>query len=364
MGESGNGQPQDVTVIIPVHNRARLLDGALRSVFTQRPGPPAEVLVIDDASEDDSAAVASRWGATVIRLAANSGPAAARDCGLAAASSPWCAFLDSDDRWTPDHLVTLLRSSRPDLGLVASSAVAATGASVRVTGNPFRASRQLRSAEDVLGPENLVTTSACMVDTATARRAGGFGLSRFAEDLDLWLCILNLRPGVLLPEITVRYTVHGSQTSGDGAAMRAAVRQLLEPSARRPVLTWRARAGILSTARWDGMRAALRDDAYRTAAGHGLRLLWPPELLWLAVMLRRRAACRRRWRQQPDRVDALLALEETVGATGLSCERITITQSSTVAAQTEPDRRRRWRSTLPRSRLPAPPGDPMAGPRS
>jgi cellulose synthase/poly-beta-1,6-N-acetylglucosamine synthase-like glycosyltransferase len=58
--------PLPITVVIPAYNRAELLPRALASVAAQT-ATPAEVLVIDDGSTDDTATVADRLGARVIR---------------------------------------------------------------------------------------------------------------------------------------------------------------------------------------------------------------------------------------------------------------------------------------------------------
>ena len=95
-----------VSVIIPAFNRADTLPRALRSVLGQSLRP-AEVIVVDDHSQDATAEVAERWGVRVIRHERNRGAAAARNTAAAAATQPWLAPLDSDDEWLPHHLATL-----------------------------------------------------------------------------------------------------------------------------------------------------------------------------------------------------------------------------------------------------------------
>jgi mycofactocin glycosyltransferase len=84
----------DVTVVVPVHNRPEQLDRLLRSVE----GEGLACIVVDDASADAGATkeIAERHGATFIGLAANVGPGAARNAGLAAVHSTLVAFVDSD----------------------------------------------------------------------------------------------------------------------------------------------------------------------------------------------------------------------------------------------------------------------------
>jgi mycofactocin system glycosyltransferase len=82
-----------VTVIIPVRDRAAMLERCLAATGTEYP-----VIVVDDGSDDPDAiaAIAARHGAAVRRRAANGGPAAARNTGLAEAVTDLIAFLDSD----------------------------------------------------------------------------------------------------------------------------------------------------------------------------------------------------------------------------------------------------------------------------
>lgn len=89
-----------VTVVIPAYEAAHHLSGTLQSVRNQTIGVD-EVLVVDDGSSDDTAAVARSNGARVIQHEKNRGVSAARNTGVRAASNPWIAFLDADDLWKP-----------------------------------------------------------------------------------------------------------------------------------------------------------------------------------------------------------------------------------------------------------------------
>jgi len=82
-----------VTVVIPVRDRADMLDRCLAATGVQYP-----VIVIDDGSADPDAiaAVAARHGAALRRRTASGGPAAARNTGLAGAQTDFITFLDSD----------------------------------------------------------------------------------------------------------------------------------------------------------------------------------------------------------------------------------------------------------------------------
>jgi mycofactocin system glycosyltransferase len=117
--------PSAVTVVIPVKDRT---DGAARLLVALAAEPgTGRVVVVDDGSADPDAVrqVAERAGAVLLRHRSPQGPAAARNAGLAAATTPLVAFLDSDVLPEPGWLPTLLsRLADPAVGLVAPRIVA------------------------------------------------------------------------------------------------------------------------------------------------------------------------------------------------------------------------------------------------
>lgn len=106
-----------ISVIIPVYNGERYLAEAIESVLAQTRSPD-EIIIVDDGSTDDSAAVARRY-ASLARLVQqpNLGAGAARNRGVEAAQGAWLAFLDADDLWLPDKLTRqmALFEADPDL---------------------------------------------------------------------------------------------------------------------------------------------------------------------------------------------------------------------------------------------------------
>ena len=100
-----------VTVIIAAFNAQSTLARAIRSALEQP--QTAEVIVVDDASDDSTCLVANEEAARdprvrLIRQAVNQGPAAARNLALDAATSEYLAILDSDDVFIPGRLDLLL----------------------------------------------------------------------------------------------------------------------------------------------------------------------------------------------------------------------------------------------------------------
>lgn len=103
-----------ISVIIPVYNGERFLVEAIRSVLDQTL-PPDEIIVVDDGSTDDGAAIARSFGSPVrVLTQANLGPAAARNLGVAHAAGDLLAFLDADDLWLPDKLARQAQMLRDD----------------------------------------------------------------------------------------------------------------------------------------------------------------------------------------------------------------------------------------------------------
>ena len=91
-----------VSVIVPVRNAAAYLAAALASIQSQQPAP-AEVIVIDGGSADDSVAIARAHETRVIAQD-GCGLGAARNQAIRASQQPNIAFCDGDDRWAPGAL--------------------------------------------------------------------------------------------------------------------------------------------------------------------------------------------------------------------------------------------------------------------
>jgi glycosyltransferase involved in cell wall biosynthesis len=91
-------------VVIPTHNRSKLLTEAVESVL-QLPcrDHDLEVIVVDDASTDDTASVIAKYPVTYRRIAARSA-AAARNEGIHTATGDFIAFIDDDDVWLPNNI--------------------------------------------------------------------------------------------------------------------------------------------------------------------------------------------------------------------------------------------------------------------
>jgi GT2 family glycosyltransferase len=97
--------PTDVAVVITSHNYGRFLAEAIQSVLRQT-HPAAEIVVVDDASRDNTPAVAQRYAHRGVKLVRGKWREVlfARRAGFEATRSPLLVFLDADDRLQPDYL--------------------------------------------------------------------------------------------------------------------------------------------------------------------------------------------------------------------------------------------------------------------
>jgi glycosyltransferase involved in cell wall biosynthesis len=108
MAMTDAAQPPLVSVIIPTKNAARYVAQALESVVTQGYGP-LEILVVDGHSTDDTQAIVATFAAAIWIVQSGTGLSDAWNCGVAAARGELIAFLDSDDRYTPERLTAQVR---------------------------------------------------------------------------------------------------------------------------------------------------------------------------------------------------------------------------------------------------------------
>ena len=102
------------SVVIPVFNRPREIQRALRSCFAQQ-YQGFEVVVVDDASTDGTNEAAQQIAdirVIIVRHTRNQGECSARNTGVQQARGEWIVFLDSDDELLPGALETMAAQAR------------------------------------------------------------------------------------------------------------------------------------------------------------------------------------------------------------------------------------------------------------
>lgn len=225
--------PRLVTVVLPTHNHGRYLDAALRSVLAQR-GVSLDVIVVDDGSTDDTAAVLAPWLEQGVRLLRQPqrGASAARNRGIAMARGEHLAFLDADDQWPrTDMLDAALAclAEDPALGWTFGDAQPFTedlaGQHVFIdrpyllSGGRYQspgphAARTTVTAADLCNDDRFfIPTGSAVIRRRCLDEVGGFdeGLRMF-EDTDLWLRLLRY-PVAFFPDVLLWRRVHDSNLS-------------------------------------------------------------------------------------------------------------------------------------------------------
>src|SRR6266542_3165879 len=114
-----------VSVIVTTYNQAAYIGETLASVFAQT-HEPAEVIVVDDGSTDDTAQQVNRFKGRVHYIyQENQGVAGSRNTGIRAARGELLAFLDGDDVWEREKLAEQVAAvaQYPDSGIIAVDGV-------------------------------------------------------------------------------------------------------------------------------------------------------------------------------------------------------------------------------------------------
>ena len=241
-----------VSVVIPTYNRRLYLADALASVRAQT-WPGWECVVADDGSSDGTRELVESLAASDGRIrflpfGRRTGPGAARNRGVAAATGSVVAFLDSDDCWMPTALEGHLacRGRQPLAEVTAGDySMVDRGAGTRTTGSEFLAEMvawwstdpilrrvrdwrallrepDLRATRDAIVDQAIggflwMHTSSVAVDRRALDRAGGFDehLLR-TEDILLWLRLAGHHAVAFVDELLAEYDVSGRDDATGG----------------------------------------------------------------------------------------------------------------------------------------------------
>jgi GT2 family glycosyltransferase len=236
-----------VSVLVPTYDRARYIGAAVESVLAQR-FTDLEVIVVDDGSTDETAAILARIDDPRLRVLRreHGGIGKALNAGLHVARGRYVARNDSDDLWLPDHLATMVTAldANPALDLVYGRAelIDAEGAPLPGgRGDPLRhPGDPLRS---LLHTDYTASVTSVM-RRAAIERAGGWDESfATSEDWDMALRIALHGSVQFIDHVVARIRLHdGNATMAPSHVARALadrlriVEQILRDPAVPPAL--------------------------------------------------------------------------------------------------------------------------------
>jgi glycosyltransferase involved in cell wall biosynthesis len=286
-----------VSVVVPTRNRATLLERAIAGVAAQDHAD-LELIVVDDSTCADDIArnaqlVQSVPGARHLVLhpadPQGSGPARARNAGIAAASGALLAFCDDDDQWiAPDYLTTAAAAFTADerLDLLFANQQARVGGAIRRTawqprldalldarGAADEATTRVSRAECLVDAGDFAHMNTCVFRRPLLEAAGGFDPElRYSEDLDLFVravdrarAIACLRRTVAIHHVPDRARHDNASTRFDDHARNTTLdriaRRLVEHCRTPEAIAYSRRLGA------DACRALAREAA-AGARGH------------------------------------------------------------------------------------------------
>jgi len=226
-----------VSVVIPTYDSADLVVQAIDSVLAQTV-PPAEIIVVDDGSRDDTCERLASYGNRILLVVQeNQGVAAARNHGVKLATGKFIAFLDADDIWHPRKLELQLQqlTERPQIGLLGTRTFDWPAATVPAVLTGIRAS-VVEVPWQQLVVKNYFTTSSVIVRRSILGQVGEFDTTlQGPEDYDLWLRIAESSQAANLDLALTGYRSVAGSLSKQASAMETHLCRILRKLDERAV---------------------------------------------------------------------------------------------------------------------------------
>jgi len=209
-----SSEKQLISVIIPAYNGvSRYLDQAIQSVFEQT-YRYVEVIVVDDASTDETGLLVARYSVRYHRRTANGRQAVARNDGARLAKGEFLAFLDQDDLWAPTFLQETMAaaSARFDTAAIHTDGIQVT--EQNETLHYDAAMKHTNSITQILRGGHDVATSGSLFRKTCFDAVGGYDeqLSIW-EDIDLAIRLYQRFPVIHLPKPLYRHRLYGHNAS-------------------------------------------------------------------------------------------------------------------------------------------------------
>jgi GT2 family glycosyltransferase len=217
------GAMRTVDVIIPCYNYARYLHDCVHSVFAQTE-VMVRVLVIDDASADDTAQVGQELAASDNRVefrrhTSNKGHIATYNEGINWTSADYMLILSADDYLLPGALSRAVRimEEHPEVGFVFGKALETNGQDTPKVATVNEGHWQVLTGREFIertGSRNVVSTPTAVIRTELQKRAGGYRAELpHSGDMEMWLRLAAHSSVGIVKSLQAVYRRHDSNMS-------------------------------------------------------------------------------------------------------------------------------------------------------
>lgn len=203
-----------VSVIMSAFNAERFICASIESVL-QQTYPNVELIICDDGSNDQTAALIKRYPSVKYIYQNNQGQGAGRNHAAQKAQGNFLAFLDADDIWTPEKLETQIPmfAHSPDIGAVYCD-MEIVDTSGRILG--YNAKGRMKRGfifDDLIAGNYMCGLSSLVVRTEIFREAGGFSNHRYCQDFVFILRVAHKYQIDFSEESMVKYLSHENSTT-------------------------------------------------------------------------------------------------------------------------------------------------------
>lgn len=274
----------DLSIIIPVYNKSKLINRCLDSIFSQSTHYSYEVILVDDGSTDDSVEMIKTRNENNIILyeQQNAGPSVARNKGVELSQGKFCAYLDADDYWEDGFIEKTLSFLEEHDDCVAVNVVQRhlTISGEHVAPVCYKDYTQPFVLDDFFSfwaSYMHVCTGSVVIKSEIIKQTGGMRTDlRITEDLEFWALVSTYGKWGFIPEIL--FVSDGMETITNQAEWlkKMQIRWNNAPS----VSDWEKRI----------VKRASQTEAYKNARGRIARNLVYCQLLSGRICLARQEA--------------------------------------------------------------------------
>ena len=199
----------DLSIIIPVFNKSKLINRCLDSIFSQTTQYTYEVILVDDGSTDDSVELikARKENSIILYEQQNAGPSVARNKGVELSHGKYCAYLDADDYWEDGFIEKTVSFLEEHDDCVA---VNVAQRHLTVSGEHIAPSCYKEYSKPLVLDDFFtfwaeymhVCTGSVVIRSEVIKQSGGMRTDlRITEDLEFWALVSTYGSWGFIPEI-------------------------------------------------------------------------------------------------------------------------------------------------------------------